>query len=102
MPESVSSERGGSTGGSTGGGGDGGTGGGGGDGGNSGAKGKPKPKPTRRELLQGAISTAELEVLRTKPCPVTYTAHRISRAISTRARARGWRAPAPVFQQVPW
>ena len=37
----------------------------GGNGGSVDAKGRPKPtpKPTRRELLQGAISASELEIL---------------------------------------
>jgi predicted membrane chloride channel (bestrophin family) len=88
-----------------GGGGGGGEGGGGRGGGGGDANGRtPKPKldgtPTRRELLQGVFSDPELEMLRQTPCPVSYTANRISRAISTRARSRGWRTPAPVFQQV--
>ena len=42
----------------------------------------------------------ELEALRAAACPVQLTSHRIHRVLTTRAHARGWRAPAPVFNRV--
>lgn len=52
-----------------------------------------------RELLEG-LTRPEVAYLRNAPCPVLATANRITRAITTRARARGWRAPAPIVGQV--
>lgn len=42
----------------------------------------------------------ELNSLRMSACPVHMTEHRIHRALTTRCRARGWKAPAPVFNRV--
>ena len=48
-----------------------------------------------RLQLTEIIDSEELAYLRAAPCPVLCTEHRLSRAISTRFRSRGW-APAPV------
>ena len=42
----------------------------------------------------------ELIALRLSACPVHMTEHRIHRTLTSRCRARGWKAPAPVFNRV--
>lgn len=46
--------------------------------------------------LHKLLTRREATYLRSVPCPVLSTAHRISRAVSTRGRTRGWKAPAPI------
>ena len=53
-----------------------------------------------RLQLTEIIDSEELAYLRAAPCPVLCTEHRLSRAISTRFRSRGWRAPAPVVSRI--
>ena len=52
-----------------------------------------------RELLQD-LNVAEVGYLRTAACPVLATKNRICRAVVTRARARGWRTPAPLVARL--
>ena len=57
-------------------------------------------RPSTRNRLEAVLTAGEVESLKRKPDPVNYTMHRISRAISTRGRTRGWKTPAPLYQQV--
>ena len=80
----------------------GGSGGGGSGGGGSGgvAGGGAGAVACRALLLSELFDATELAFLRDAPCPVLCTEHRLSRAISTRFRSRGWRAPAPVVSRI--
>ena len=79
-----------------------GSGGGGSGGGGSGgvAGGGAGAVACRALLLSELFDATELAYLRDAPCPVLCTEHRLSRAISTRFRSRGWRAPAPVVSRI--
>jgi len=57
-------------------------------------------RPSTRDKLEAVLTAGEVESLKRKPDPVNYTMHRVSRAISTRGRTRGWKTPAPLYQQV--
>ena len=75
-------------------------GGGGGDGGGGGGAGGVGAVACRALLLSQIFDASELDHVRAAPCPVLCTEHRLSRAISTRFRSRGWRAPAPVVSRI--
>ena len=62
-----------------------------------------EPLPRRPSLVAGMDSpftTDEIARLRRCACPVALTIDRIHRALTTRQRARGWMAPAPVYSPV--
>ena len=56
----------------------------------------PPMEYAARELeLEKLFTYREVAYLRGAPCPVLATAHRISRAVSTRGRVRGWKVSVP-------